>query len=113
MGVDDHVYDFPKGCLLQRSSRVDKGVSANQLVLSMRLPAKFSSEFLKEKFQQTLPNDIILYDIVKSSKRFDANSDCSARTYYYYLPKYMLIPFELYPEKLKEQFEKVMNQTTG
>ena len=50
MGVADHVYDFPKGCLLQRSSRVDKGVSANQLVISMRLPAKFSSEFLKENF---------------------------------------------------------------
>ena len=29
MGVSEQVFDFPRGCLLQRCSRVDKGVSAS------------------------------------------------------------------------------------
>ena len=50
---------------------------------------------------------------MKSSKRFDANEDCDARSYKYLLPKYALVPINEFPGTLQTEFPHVQTRTTG
>lgn len=79
----------------------------------MRLPNQFNSERLLSELPNYLPSDIKLFDVLKSSKRFEVNEDCDSRTYKYLLPKYILIPFREYSKSLQDRFVEAHNQTTG
>ena len=46
---------------MSRSSRVDKGVSAMSLYMTMKLPKDIESCIIKEKMIASLPEDIVLY----------------------------------------------------
>ncbi|MEN2497308.1 MAG: tRNA pseudouridine synthase 1 [Marteilia pararefringens] len=68
------------------SGRTDKGVSAAMMVLSLR---GFSANDTKEKLQQILPLNIIIYDFFSIYQNFSARWYCNERLYSYTLPTYI------------------------
>jgi tRNA pseudouridine(38-40) synthase len=82
-------------------------VSATSLFISVKLPTSYSREELISKLNSNLPDEIRVFDAIHSSKRFDANLFCDARTYNFHVPMYMFLPFSQYPEDLKTRFAQL------
>lgn len=61
---------------------------------------------------QYLPNDIVLHDVVRSSRRFKVRHECSSRDYHFVLPASFLIPFsQEYPTHLQEQIRAMSGES--
>lgn len=75
----------------QRAARTDKGVSAAENLISLKM--EFSKEHL-DKLNEILPNQIRAFGYKKVTKSFDAKNNCDGRTYIYILPTFAFCPIE-------------------
>jgi len=110
--------DDMKKMHFQRASRTDKGVSAARQVCSLDMHMHDKS-VLKELNDQ-LPPEIIVYDILKTTKSFDCQKMTSSRTYEYLLPSFSFAPtfadtWEGYriPEGMLEQINSLLSEFHG
>ena len=80
-----------------RAARTDRGVHAVSQCCSMKLTMPLDMdgrEVFRSRVNKFLPEDIRLLAITKVSKNFSAKNACTRRTYQYYMPTYMLKPYE-------------------
>ena len=110
--------DDMKKMHFQRASRTDKGVSAARQVCSLDMHMHDKS-VLKELNDQ-LPPEIIVYDILKTTKSFDCQKMTSSRTYEYLLPSFAFAPafadtWEGYriPEGMLDQINSFLKEFHG
>ncbi|KAL5258839.1 hypothetical protein ACHWQZ_G009341 [Mnemiopsis leidyi] len=76
----------------QRASRTDKGVSAARQVVSSNLNLGPDLKSAVVKLNEALPNDIVVYDIIKATKHFDSHKFASSRVYEYNCPSFAMAP---------------------
>lgn len=75
----------------QRAARTDKGVSAAENLISLKM--EFSQEHL-QKLNEELPKQIRVFGYKKVTKSFDSKNNCDGRTYIYILPTFAFCPIE-------------------
>ncbi|CAF1040105.1 unnamed protein product [Brachionus calyciflorus] len=75
----------------QRAARTDKGVSAAENLISLKM--EFTPEHLKQ-LNEVLPKQIRVFGYKKVTKSFDSKNNCDGRTYIYILPTFAFCPIE-------------------
>lgn len=93
LGLDSKKFLFESQ--YTRASRTDSGVSALRQVVALKLPQTIDIKVVN----QLLPSDIRILGIKRTTRGFDAQQQCAARTYSYVMPSYALcetrkLPFE-------------------
>ena len=76
----------------QRASRTDKGVSGARQVVSTKLNLPEDVESSICELNKALPDDIIVYDMIKATKNFDSHKFASSRVYEYNCPTFAMAP---------------------
>lgn len=76
----------------QRAARTDKGVSAAQNLLSLKMELD-ETETLP-KLNALLPKQIRIFGFNKVTQSFDCKNNCDGRTYIYVLPTFAFCPIE-------------------
>ena len=77
-------------------------------MFSCMIPSKFTEDQLFEELPKYLPPDIVLHDVVRSSRRFKIRQECSSREYHFVLPASFLMSFvSAYPDHLRDQIKKL------
>ena len=76
----------------QRASRTDKGVSAARQIVSCNLHMPADPIAVLAELNAALPKDIIVYDIIKTTKSFDSHKFASSRVYEYLCPSFAMAP---------------------
>ena len=71
----------------QRASRTDKGVSAARQIVSCNLHVSNLQNDIKT-LNNSLPDDIIIYNIIRTTKSYDCHKYASSRVYEYLCPTY-------------------------
>jgi tRNA pseudouridine38-40 synthase len=79
---EPHKIDF------MRAARTDKGVHALGQVVSLKMIV--SDPDIKLKLNNALPDQIRIWDIVRTTNSFHAKNACNSRIYEYLLPTYVL-----------------------
>lgn len=92
-----------------RSCRTDKGVHASVQVLSAKLIVD-NKEKKIEQINKELPEDIIVFDIIRCTNTFNAKKECISRTYEYLLPTCILSSMERSSFFDMETFEESLNK---
>ena len=101
----------------QRASRTDKGVSAARQVVSSNLNLGPDLKSAVVKLNEALPNDIVVYDIIKATKHFDSHKFASSRVYEYNCPSFAMAPtlgdtwsgYRITPEVLQNVRDFLLN----
>ncbi|KAK2197668.1 bifunctional Pseudouridine synthase I [Babesia duncani] len=75
---------------LSKASRTDKGVHAACTYIGGKFEFDEPLTNAVEALNDTLPNDIRCFQILRVTKGFDARSMCSKRKYEYIIPEYIL-----------------------
>lgn len=75
----------------QRAARTDKGVSAAENMLSLKMELRDDT---LTKVNQLLPKQIRVFGYNKVTQSFDCKQNCEARTYIYILPTYAFCPID-------------------
>jgi len=75
----------------QRAARTDKGVSAAENLISLKM--ELAEDTLK-KVNELLPKQIRIFGYNKTTQSFDCKSNCDGRTYIYVLPTFAFCPIE-------------------
>jgi tRNA pseudouridine38-40 synthase len=74
-----------------RAARTDKGVHAAGAVVSLRMRiAEGSEDAAIESINAHLPDDLRVFNILKTTAQFNSKNFCSGRRYGYLLPTFML-----------------------
>ena len=76
----------------QRASRTDKGVSAARQVVSSNLNLGPDLKSAVSQLNEALPDNIVVYDIIKATKHFDSHKFASSRVYEYNCPSFAMAP---------------------
>ncbi|XP_071170590.1 pseudouridylate synthase 1 homolog isoform X2 [Mytilus edulis] len=84
--------DVPQKMSFQRACRTDKGVSAAQNLLSLKVIIDI--ENLLEKINSHLPEQIRVFGYRRTTGGFDCKNYCDNRTYMYICPTYAFAPLE-------------------
>ncbi|XP_029645099.1 tRNA pseudouridine synthase A isoform X2 [Octopus sinensis] len=87
----DHV-DNPYKMSFQRAARTDKGVSAIGQVVSLKMLIHFDN--LIDRLNETLPKQIRILGMLRTTNSFNSKNHCSHRTYIYVMPTFALTPVE-------------------
>ncbi|KAG8806874.1 tRNA pseudouridine synthase 1 [Serendipita sp. 401] len=91
--VSEDNSDDPAKVNIQRAARTDAGVHAARNLVSikaiMELPGVTDLVGLLNKH---LPEEIHVWDIVRTQNSFNARTSCDSRKYTYFMPTYMLLP---------------------
>ncbi|XP_004925769.2 pseudouridylate synthase 1 homolog isoform X2 [Bombyx mori] len=90
-------FENAQNAQFQRSSRTDKGVSAAEQVVSLKLPLEVNVEEINKR----LPETIKVFAVKRVTNRFNSKSKCNARSYSYTLPTYVFEPSLVTHEKRK------------
>uniref|UniRef100_A0A2A4JVY4 Pseudouridylate synthase 1 homolog n=1 Tax=Heliothis virescens TaxID=7102 RepID=A0A2A4JVY4_HELVI len=116
--ITEDDFNNQQNAQFQRSSRTDKGVSAARQVVSLKLPLEVDVAEINKR----LPDCIKVFGIKRVTNKFNSKSKCSARTYSYTLPTYVLEPslvteeerkqYRITEEK-KEQVTKILSVYKG
>lgn len=107
--ITEEVFNQPQLIQFQRAARTDKGVSAAQQIVSLKLPEELDIEALNKD----LPEEIRVFSVKRVTKGFNSKQNCDARTYSYTLPTFAFsekteeIPDETKFRLSPERFEKV------
>lgn len=80
--ITEEVFQQPQLIQFQRAARTDKGVSAAQQIVSLKLPETIDID----KINSCLPEQIKIFAVKRVTKSFNSKSSCDARTYSYTLP---------------------------
>ncbi len=80
--ITEEVFKQPQLIQFQRAARTDKGVSAAQQIVSLKLPEELDIEAINKD----LPEQIRIFGVKRVTKSFNSKSNCDARTYSYTLP---------------------------
>lgn len=91
----------------QRAARTDKGVSAAENLISLKM--EFSQEHLHQ-LNQILPKQIKVFGYKKVTKSFDSKNSCDGRTYIYILPTFAFCPIEELCTEEYRASEQVIDQ---
>ena len=75
----------------QRADRTDKGVSAAENMLSLKMELSVDTI---SRVNEILPKQIRVFGYNKVTQGFDCKQNCEARTYIYILPTYAFCPIE-------------------
>lgn len=75
----------------QRAARTDKGVSAAENLLSLKM---IMNETTIDDLNKLLPKQIKVFGYNKVTQSFDCKVNCDARTYVYLLPTFAFCPIE-------------------
>ena len=75
----------------QRAARTDKGVSAAENMLSLKM---ILNDNTIEELNKLLPKQIRVFGYNKVTQGFDCKANCDSRTYVYVLPTYAFCPIE-------------------
>ncbi|KAI5186829.1 tRNA pseudouridine38-40 synthase [Nematocida homosporus] len=104
---------------LQRASRTDKGVHAAMLLLSFKIEtgSDRSTDKLKNILKSALsPHDIVVHDLLETTKGFEAKNKCDSRVYEYFVPKGVYLgpdESETVQEQKEEVFRHLLSQMQG
>lgn len=82
----------------QRAARTDKGVSAAENLISLKMEL---ADDTIVKLNEILPKQIKCFGYNKVTQHFDAKNNCDGRTYTYLLPTFAFCPIE---ENLTESY---------
>jgi tRNA pseudouridine38-40 synthase len=75
----------------QRAARTDKGVSAAENLLSLKMEL---ADDTIARANEILPKQIQIFGYNKVTQGFDCKQNCDARTYIYILPTYAFCPID-------------------
>lgn len=87
--ITEECFHKPQELMFQRCARTDKGVSATRQLISMKMPDP--SELNVADLNNDLPEDIRVFGVARTTKGFNAKTNCDARSYSYTLPSYTFI----------------------
>ena len=79
----------------QGSGRTDRGTHASGQVASLQLPAEMPSELIKEKLNQSLPDEVRIVDVRCAASDFHACDSAIAKHYRYVIWNDRKLPAEL------------------
>lgn len=87
------------------AGRTDTGVHAKKMYAHFDTSIKFDNEYLKNRLNSYLPNDIVIYFIKKVQDNFHARFDAISRSYQYHIylgksPFHQNSSWQLYHKKL-------------
>lgn len=91
--INQEIFDRPQQGMFQRCARTDKGVSAARQIISLKMPDP--SELNIDDLNGDLPEDIRIFGMAKTTKGFNAKTNCDARSYSYTLPTYSFVRGEI------------------
>jgi tRNA pseudouridine38-40 synthase len=83
-------FGFPMKYGWATSARTDKGVHACAQVCNVKIRYSDSLGDVRDKINQYLPSDIVILDIVQTSKNFNAKTARNKVKYQYMLPSFVL-----------------------
>jgi tRNA pseudouridine38-40 synthase len=116
--ITDDCYQQPQNAGFQRCARTDKGVSAARQLVSLKVPEESNIEDLNKD----LPEDIKVFTVLKTTKGFNAKSNCDARSYSYTLPTVSFLRkdeddeqksmYRMPPERI-EELNKILSMYEG
>lgn len=115
--ITDEHFEQSQNAGFQRCARTDKGVSAARQLVSLKIPEDVNIEDLNKD----LPEDIKVFAIMKTTKGFNAKSNCDARSYSYTLPTYSFLrkdederkPMYRMPPERIEELNKILGMYEG
>lgn len=83
---------IPQEFGFQRAARTDKGVSAVRQVVSLKLPEKNDFSQDMKTINESLPPQIRVFAIRRTTKGFNSKNSCDFRTYSYICPSFTFAP---------------------